>query len=258
MTPARVPDLAVFVSTRDALHTVAEHVLAKARYLDDGEIRLTAFAGGFATPVLEDGTRVRVDAGDIDIDIDIDIVVDGPSGERRSTLTSVGDAAAFVGIEPGFPSDLYSPATPLRPDTPLALDRNAAQVLAAWYGFTADVLADFAGELGGQTANPSPLILWPEHFDQAFFTEDVDETRRANYGASPGDDGHPEPYLYVGPWSTPPADEFWNAVHFDGAVLPLSRLVATTDPTEVALEFLRRGRTCWRAAELTRKHLPRV
>jgi hypothetical protein len=124
----------------------------------------------------------------------------------------------------------------------LGLDRVAAQVLAAWYGFSAEVLADFAGELTGQVANPSPLILWPEHFDQAFFTEDVDESRRANYGASPGDDGHPEPYLYVGPWGTPPADEFWNAAHFAGAVLPLSTLVAATDPSETALEFLRTGR----------------
>ena len=235
---APVPDLAIFVSTRDALHAVAEHVLAKARYIDDREIRLTAFTGGFATPLLGDGTRVRVDAGDIDIDI----VVDGPGGERRSTLTTVGDAAAFVGVDPGFPADLYPPATALHPDTPLGLDRVAARVLAAWYGFTAEVLAEFAAELTGQSANPSPLILWPEHFDQAFFTEDVDESRRANYGASPGDDGHPEPYLYVGPWSTPVANRFWNAAHFDGAVLPLSTLVSTTDATEAALEFLRAGR----------------
>jgi hypothetical protein len=237
-TPLAVPDLATFVSTRDALHSVAEHVLAKARYIDDREIRLTAFTGGFATPLLGDGTRVRVDARDIDIDI----VVDGAGGERRSPLTTVGGAAEFVGVEPGFPADLYPPATPLHADSPLGLDRVAARVLAAWYGFSAEVLAEFSGELTGQNANPSPLILWPEHFDQAFFTEDVDESRRANYGASPGDDGHPEPYLYVGPWGAPAVDEFWNAAHFDGAVLPLSTLVATTDPTEAALEFLRTGR----------------
>ncbi len=47
-----IDDLDAFVSTRDALHGVAEHVLAKARFLDDGEIRLMAFAGGFATPLL--------------------------------------------------------------------------------------------------------------------------------------------------------------------------------------------------------------
>ena len=218
---------------------MAEHVLAKARYIDDREIRLTAFTGGFATPLLGDGTRVRVDAGDIDIDI----VVDGPGGERRSTLTTVGDAAAFVGVEPGFPAELYPPATPLHPDD--AVGPRSRRGTRCWRRGTGSLprcSPSSPQRLTGQSANPSPLILWPEHFDQAFFTEDVDESRRANYGASPGDDGHPEPYLYVGPWSTPAADEFWNAAHFDGAVLPLSTLVATTDPTEAALEFLRAGR----------------
>jgi hypothetical protein len=238
MTPLLpIDDLATFASTRDALHTVAEHVLAKARYLDDGEIRLTAFPGGFATPVLATplpggGTRVRVDADEI--------VIDDTEGPRRSALTTVHDAAAFVGIEPGFPTELYEPATAFRPDAPLGVDRGAAQALAAWYGFTADVLAVFASEIAG--ANLSPLILWPEHFDQAFFTEDADEARRANYGASPGDEGHAEPYLYVGPWGAQPAHEFWNAPHFNGAVLPLSTLVAAADPGTTALGFLRTGR----------------
>jgi len=228
-----IHDLDTFVSTRDALHRVAEHVLAKARYVDDREIRLTAFPGGFATPLLADDTRVRVEADDL--------VVDDPNGSRRTGLTTIAEAAAFAGVEPGFPTELYAPATSFEPDQPLQLDRGAAEALATWYGFTAEVLDLFAAEI--PEANPSPRILWPEHFDQAFYTEDGDETRRANYGASPGDEGHPEPYLYVGPWGTPPASKFWNAEHFTGAVLPLSQLVATPDPAQVALQFLRAGRT---------------
>ncbi|MDP9465308.1 MAG: hypothetical protein M3P52_11840 [Actinomycetota bacterium] len=230
--PLPVVDLDTFISTRQGLHRVAEHVVAKARYVDDGEIRLMAFAGGFATPLLGDKRRVRIDADDL--------VIDDRDGSRRTGLTTIGEAAAFVGVEPGFPSELYPPATPLLPDQPLNIDRAAAEVLAAWYGFTAEVLDLFAAEI--TDANPSPLILWPEHFDQAFFTEDEDESRRANYGASPGDEGHPEPYMYVGPWGTIAGNEFWNAAHFNGAVLPLSRLVAATDPAEVALRFLRTGR----------------
>ena len=42
-------DLDTFVSTRHGLHRVAEHVVAKARYVDDGEIRLAATSSGFAT-----------------------------------------------------------------------------------------------------------------------------------------------------------------------------------------------------------------
>jgi len=227
-------DLDAFVSTRDALHRVAEHVLAKARYLDDREIRLTAFEGGVATPLLGGRRRVRVDADEI--------VVDEHDRSRRSAIRTIGQAASFVGVEPGFPTELYPAATPLQPDLPLSLDRDASQALAAWFGFTAEVLDSFAAELGADDAEPSPLVLWPEHFDQAFFTEDGEEARRANYGASPGDGGHPEPYLYVGPWGTPAADEFWNATHFNGAVLALSTILAAADPSEAALQFLRTGR----------------
>jgi hypothetical protein len=227
-----IDDLDVFVSTRNALHRVAEHVVAKARFLDDREIRLTAYPGGFSSPLLSDGSRVRVEADEL--------VIDAPGGSRRTELTTIGEAAAFAGIEPGFPTELYEPATSFDRDQPLEIDRGAAEILAAWYGFTADVLAVFAAEIS--EAHPSPLILWPEHFDQAFYTEDDDETRRANYGASPGDEGHPEPYLYVGPWGPTSPDPYWNAEHFNGAVLQLSALVGTDDPTRVAVEFLRAGR----------------
>jgi hypothetical protein len=184
--------------------------------------------------LLGNGTRVRVDADEI--------VVDEHDTSRRSAIRTVGEAASFVGVEPGFPTELYPAATPLQPDLPLSLDRDASQALAAWYGFTAEVLDSFAAELGSDDAEPSSLVLWPEHFDQAFFTEDSDEARRANYGASPGDDGHPEPYLYVGPFSTPAANEFWNATHFNGAVLSLSTITSAADPSDAPLRFLRTGR----------------
>jgi hypothetical protein len=214
------------------MHRVAEHILAKARYLDDGEIRLTAVPGGISTPPLTGGRRVRVDGADL--------VVETDGRSARIGLTTIDDAAAFLDIEPGFPDALYAPATECRASQPLALDRAAAEALAAWYEFTAEVLGLFAIEISD--ASPSPLVLWPEHFDQAFFTEDADEGRRANYGASPGDDGHPEPYMYVGPWGTPAADPFWNAATFNGAVLPLAQVVYEANPTEVGLRFLRRGR----------------
>lgn len=169
-----IADLDTFASTRDALHRVAEHVVAKARFLDDREIRLTAYPGGFASPLLAGETRVRVEADEL--------VIDSPSGSRRTGLTTIAEA------------------------------------------------------------HPSQLILWPEHFDQAFYTEDADETRRANYGASPGDEGHPEPYLYVGPWGPTSPNAYWNAEHFNGAVLGLSELLTADDAADTALQFLRAGR----------------
>ena len=63
-----IADLDTFVSTRDSLHRVAEHVVAKARYIDDREIRLTAYPGGFATPLLAGDARVRVDGDELVVD----------------------------------------------------------------------------------------------------------------------------------------------------------------------------------------------
>ncbi len=52
---------------------------------------------------------------------------------------------------------------------------------------------------------PAEVQLWPEHFDLATTIAEV------HYGGPPGDDGHPEPYLYVGPWQPPEPDgAFWN------------------------------------------------
>lgn len=227
-----IADINVFVATRDSVHQFAEHVLAKARHVDDGKVELTAFAGGFATPLLAGSRRIRLDG--------VDVVVDEHSESRRAALTTVASAAEFVGVEAGFPTELYAAATPLQPSAPLTVDRNSAASLAAWFDFTAAILNQFARELAD--AHPSPLVLWPEHFDQAFFTSDSHEGRRANYGASPGDAGHPEPYLYVGPWGAVADNSFWNAEHFNGAVLALSQLIAVADPTDTAMQFLRMGR----------------
>ena len=50
---------------------------------------------------------------------------------------------------------------------------------------------------------PTLVQLWPERFDVACTISEV------NIGGSPGDADHPEPYLYVGPW-TLRSGPFWN------------------------------------------------
>jgi hypothetical protein len=63
---------------------------------------------------------------------------------------------------------------------------------------------------------------------------------RANFGASPGDENHDEPYLYVGPWDPGLASgELWNATGFPGAELPYSALLAAADQRQTALRFMR-------------------
>ena len=63
--------------------------------------------------------------------------------------------------------------------------------------------------------------------------------QRANFGASPGDDDHPEPYLYVGPWTAEVSGELWNATGFKGAELTYSELIAADDHRRAALDFMR-------------------
>jgi hypothetical protein len=103
---------------------------------------------------------------------------------------------------------------------PLDVDPEAAAALADWYAFGDDVLRALGGE----------PILWPEHFDIAIVIGE------ANYGFSPGDEQHAEPYAYVGPFS-PVEGELWNATGFPGAELTYAELLAAPDPRAAALEF---------------------
>ena len=60
---------------------------------------------------------------------------------------------------------------------------------------------------------------------------------RANYGGSPGDADHAEPYLYIGPWSMDGRDgEFWTEAF--GASLSYAALLDGAD----AAAFLRQGK----------------
>ena len=85
---------------------------------------------------------------------------------------------------------------------------------------------------------PTPVRLWPEHFDIAIELGAERSGRRANYGFSPGDEQHPEPYAYVSPWTAEVAGGLWQATGFRGAELSYAALLAARDQTAAALEFL--------------------
>ena len=198
-----------FPATVAALHRVAEQVIAPARK-PDNEIALTATPGGLGTPVFPYGGvdhQVRVHGAEL--------VHRAGDEERRAPLTTLEDARQLV-VE-------LVPAGPLG-DTPLDIDPDAAARLADWYAFGASVLE----ELVASTAAP---VLWPEHFDIAIERDEV------NYGFSPGDADHAEPYAYVGPWTAPPPGELWNASGFPGAELTYAELQSAPDQREAALEF---------------------
>jgi hypothetical protein len=184
------PSIDVLVGTRLALHAVAEHVLAAALHSWNGRIGLRATAGGFGTPVVAVAgvdRRVRIEG--------TALVVEAGGDVERAPLTTLAAAAALAGVALGAPVGLYEIATPCDPDAPLAVDPAAAAGLAGWFALVDEALGRFAPAEVAQ--------LWPEHLDVAVTVDEV------NYGGSPGDDAHPDPYLYVGPWAVP-AGELWN------------------------------------------------
>ena len=95
--------------------------------------------------------------------------------------------------------------------------------LGDWYGFAYSVLEELRAGAGAGARRPARVQLWPEHFDAAVDLGAEAGGRRATFGASPGDGEHPEPYLYVAPWSPPDDGELWNATAFTGAELTSPR-----------------------------------
>jgi hypothetical protein len=190
---------ALFAETRIALHKIAEAVVAPAR-MPPNEIALRYTRGGFGTPFFEQ------DGVDCQVRVEHgELVRQRGQEETREPLPGVG--------------------------------RAAATVLGDFYGLACSVLEQLrADELDG---DPSLVQLWPEHFDLAIELGPEPAGARANFGASPGDDQHDEPYLYVGPWNAEVSGELWNATGFRGAELSYSDLLAAGDQRRAALEFMR-------------------
>ena len=220
MSPVTVPRLAplpaTFTTTVTMLHRVAEQIVAPARK-PDNEIALASTPGGFGTPEFDYAGRrqqVRVEGAEL--------VHRSGDEERRAPLTTLEDARRLVAeLVPGGPLSTE----------PLEIDPVAAALLGDWYAFGAAIL----GELADATA--TPVRLWPEHFDIAIELGDESSGQRANYGFSPGDADHDEPYAYVGPWTADVSGELWRATGFRGAELRHSQLVTATDQRAAALDF---------------------
>jgi hypothetical protein len=215
---APLPD--TFPATRAALHAVAEHLLAPGRHAANGKIGLRFTYRGFGTPFFAHDRQLRVEDGDL---------VDG---DRSQPVTTLGEASAFLGVRAGAPEGLYRPTTPCDLEAPLAVDATAARALGDWFGFCASVLEQLRAEATEADA-AARVQLWPEHFDLA--VDMGPAGARANFGGSPGDAGHPEPYLYVGPFERRTGD-FWNEPF--GASLSYRDLLGGAD----ALSFLRHGK----------------
>ena len=217
---AALPD--DFAATIASLHRVAEELVAPARK-PDNEIALEPTPGGYGTPWFDfEGAphQVRVDG--------VELVHGVGSFERRAPLTSLAEGASAI-------ADLLPPdAAPS--EEPLHIDPEAARALAAWYAFGDKVLAHLVS-LAARGEHPTPPILWPEHFDIAVEIGDEEGGWRATYGLSPGDENHPEPYLYVAPWTVAVSGPLWGANGFSGAEFGYAELLAEPDPCTAAIIF---------------------
>jgi hypothetical protein len=221
-------------ATRLGLHRVAAYVVSPARRQATGnEISLVVTPGGFGTPPFGDDERLRVEG--------TRLVRHRGGRDDAAELTTLRAAAAHAGIEPdvawavGFdippPGDL---------DAPLGIDAAAAARLAAFWALAADALEPLRAQAGPDDA-VTAVTLWPEHFDVAIDLGDEAAGLRATYGGSPGDGAHPEPYLYVAPWTTRDG-AFWNDAAFGGASLGEAELRQAVDPLAAAVAFFERGR----------------
>jgi hypothetical protein len=189
-----------FAATRLALHRVAEGVVSPARK-PDNEIALRYTRGGFGTPFFEEGGA--------------DCQVRVCEGELIRQRGREEEREQIAGVDPA-----------------------AGRALGDFFGFACSVLEELRGDESDE--DPSLVQLWPEHFDIAFELGHEAKGMRANYGGSPGDDDHDEPYLYVGPWDRDRAEgEGWNATGFPGAELTYSELLAAGDQRAAALAFFR-------------------
>ena len=218
-----------FAETRDALHAVAEQVLAAAYYQAAQHIGLRPSPRGFGTPLFGASERVRVDT--------TALVHERGNETRRHELTTLRAASAFVGVPLGAPP-VYAPVTSVAPEAPLRIDREASLVLAGWYALAGALLGDLKAAHAERSS--SETQLWPEHLDLACELGDADAGTRANYGASPGDATIPEPYLYIGPWAPERRTGELGAYPF-GAACTYAELRRRGEAGAAGRQFFERG-----------------
>ena len=170
-----------YVTTRRQLRGIAESFIAGPQYRSAGTIRLAVRPDGFtgvSIPVAVRGTDLFW------------------GGDGAPLTGTVGALAAASQLDVGPPEGVYDDHRSADP-----ADRARRRL----GGRRAIHRALYAGGFALKTILPEQHpTLWPEHFDVAVTEDEV------NYGVSPGDDFHPLPYAYVGPW-TSRIGVFWNA-----------------------------------------------
>jgi len=232
---SRLPALTdQYTPTVLSLGQLAFFVMAPARFAVQGKLGLRYTHGGFGTPFYGNDRQVRIDG-------DFLVVQEGAiaTGEKVTTLRRAGRQVGIDYLEKWGP-DWHDPPAPADPDTPLTVDSRAARICSDILGFGFSVLEQIRIEARNDE-KPSRVQLWPEHFDTALEIGVEAAGRRAGFGASPGYQAHPEPFVYVSPWAKDWLDDpYWNA-DFGGSILSYRELLEAENQRDTALQFLRRG-----------------
>jgi hypothetical protein len=217
------------------------YVVSPARRRANGKIALRFTFGGIGTPFFGDDEQVRV-AG-------THLVRQHAGVATAEPVSTLAAAAAFVLDGPPDVAWAESFDVPPvgNPDDDLRVDVEAAAFLGDWHGFAYSVLEELRAD--AESTETNRVQLWPEHFDASF--DCLPDDQRATVGASPGDAGIAEPYLYVLPanFDAAPASDCWNAHSFNGGVLRMSELADAPDQRAAALTFYRRCRDVLRGSD---------
>jgi hypothetical protein len=143
------PPPRAFVTTRDGLHRLAEHLLAATRARANGRHALRWTRGGFGTPYFGADAQLRVE-GDA-------LVLEVGGTEHRGRLTSLRDAAEFVGFDiTRF--DVEDDASPL------GVEDQAARWIGDWLGLGCSILEQLRAETNSPATVP-PVELDPGAFE---------------------------------------------------------------------------------------------
>lgn len=223
-----------FATTRNYLHQIAFFAVSPARHKAEARMGLKPTEGGFGTPRF-DGTVVRVE-GD-------QLVIERENSVSSQLITDIRSAAEFLAgsYQSVWFDDFQDPLAPMDPDTPLEIVPEDTTHIGAWFAYGFEVLNEL-GARGTAGDDVSEAQIWPEHFDAATELGDGDQGQRASFGASPGDGGTPEPYLYVAPWAEiETSDPYWNAAYFPGSILTFSALSEAEDVRDEAMRFFMAG-----------------
>ncbi|WP_419838017.1 hypothetical protein [Candidatus Poriferisodalis sp.] len=235
---AELPD--DYLASVEDYHRLAYAVVGEARRVATGRFGLRSLERGFGTPVF-DVAMGRAGEMECQVWVAGDELFATEGGVQRSThITTLNAAAEFVGVSPGTQAREHDSPELGDTDRWLRVSTEVGEHLVAWYRLGANVLEQLSALPGA--ANADEIQLWPGHFDIATAIGDAESGKRATYGLSPGDETHPFPYAYVGPWGeVDRSDPFWNDPAFGGASLTYAEMLIAANPADAAFEFLFAG-----------------